>query len=253
MPLTFNHGVEGSNPSALTKKSNKTSILRTWRGAFPFPHFRVRTMSGFARSRKKPAVTDRRPYRSDSQGDQMSMMTTTEILGAMVAEDGHVEVLRGPTAEYITVCRPDGRALLEGGLPRSMLDDLVAASFVRQDGSQREARYRLSAHPRRENEGQKERPAGVTGGLQVSVKHWSPSRSPNNLGRPLRYQPVDSFGSADPCEPSIDRALDVLRAPRLLITKMLSSARRPACVLGAVPTTTWAHWNMFAPAAFKGR
>jgi hypothetical protein len=78
----------------------------------------------------------------------MSMMTTTEILCAMIAEDGHIEVLKGPTAEYITVCRPDGRALLEGDLPRSILDDLLAASFVRQDGQENERRvtvFRLTS------------------------------------------------------------------------------------------------------------
>ena len=36
-------------------------------------------------------------------------LTTTGILRAMVAEDGHIEVLRGPTGEFISVCRPDGR------------------------------------------------------------------------------------------------------------------------------------------------
>jgi hypothetical protein len=52
----------------------------------------------------------------------------------MVAADGHIQVLRGPTAEYITVCEPDGTALLKGDLPRSFLDDYLAASFVKQDG-----------------------------------------------------------------------------------------------------------------------
>jgi len=64
------------------------------------------------------------------------MMTSTEILQAMVAENGHIEVLRGPTTEYITVCRPDRSALLEGDLPRSILDDLIRASFVWQDGKE---------------------------------------------------------------------------------------------------------------------
>jgi hypothetical protein len=41
-----------------------------------------------------------------------------------------------PTAEYITVCRPNGKALLEGDLPRAVLDDLLAHSFVKQDGQE---------------------------------------------------------------------------------------------------------------------
>ena len=52
-----------------------------------------------------------------------SMMTGTEILKAMVDANGHIRVLNGPTAEHITVCRSDGSALLEGDLPREILDD----------------------------------------------------------------------------------------------------------------------------------
>jgi hypothetical protein len=66
------------------------------------------------------------------------MHTTTEILQFMVVGEGHIEALRGPTAEYITVCRADGSAMFEGDLPRSMLDDLIKHSFVEQDGSENE-------------------------------------------------------------------------------------------------------------------
>jgi len=54
----------------------------------------------------------------------------------------------GPTAEYITVCRPDRTALLEGNLPREMLDDLLKQSYVRQVGNEDEKRvttFRLTA------------------------------------------------------------------------------------------------------------
>jgi len=65
-----------------------------------------------------------------------SMMTSTEILRAMVDANGHIEVLNGPTAKYITVCRSDGSALLEGDLPREILDDFRRQSFVWQDGEE---------------------------------------------------------------------------------------------------------------------
>ena len=65
-----------------------------------------------------------------------SMMTGTEILKAMVDANGHIRVLNGPTAEYITVCRSDGSALLEGDLPREILDDFLRQSFVWQDGEE---------------------------------------------------------------------------------------------------------------------
>ena len=65
-----------------------------------------------------------------------SMMTSTEILKAMVDANGHIEVLNGSTAEYITVCRSDGSALLEGNLPREILDDFRRQSFVWQDGGE---------------------------------------------------------------------------------------------------------------------
>ena len=75
------------------------------------------------------------------------MMTSTESLRLMVADDGHIQVLKGPTAEYITVCQPDGTALFEGDLPRDMLDDFVRQSFVEQDGEENDKHitvYRLT-------------------------------------------------------------------------------------------------------------
>jgi len=65
-----------------------------------------------------------------------SMMTGTEILKAMVDANGHIRVLNGPTAEHITVCRSDGSALLEGDLPREILDDFQRQAFVWQDGEE---------------------------------------------------------------------------------------------------------------------
>ena len=65
-----------------------------------------------------------------------SMMTGTEILKAMVDANGHIQVLNGPTAEHITVCRSDGSALLEGDLPRDILDDFLRQSFVWRDGEE---------------------------------------------------------------------------------------------------------------------
>jgi hypothetical protein len=64
------------------------------------------------------------------------MMTSTEILKAMVDANGHIQVLNGPTAEHITVRRSDGSALLEGDLPREILDDFQRQSFVWQDGEE---------------------------------------------------------------------------------------------------------------------
>jgi hypothetical protein len=64
------------------------------------------------------------------------LMTSTEILKAMVDANGHIQVLKGPTAEHITVCRSDGSALLEGDLPQEILDDFQRQSFVWQDGEE---------------------------------------------------------------------------------------------------------------------
>jgi hypothetical protein len=66
----------------------------------------------------------------------MEPMTSTAILKAMVDANGHIQVLNGPTAKYITVCRSDGSALLEGDLPREILDDFWKQSFVWQDGEE---------------------------------------------------------------------------------------------------------------------
>jgi hypothetical protein len=62
------------------------------------------------------------------------MMGSTEILRAMVEADAYIEVVRGPTDQYITVCRPDGTALLEGLLPVAILEDFKAHWLVKQDG-----------------------------------------------------------------------------------------------------------------------
>jgi hypothetical protein len=64
------------------------------------------------------------------------MTSTTELLQKMVAEGAHIEVLRGPTAEYITVCRKDRSALFAGDLPREIFDDLRSASLIYQDGEE---------------------------------------------------------------------------------------------------------------------
>jgi hypothetical protein len=64
------------------------------------------------------------------------MMTSTQILKAMVDAHGHIQLLNGPTAEHITVCRSDGSALLEGDLRREILDDFRKQSFVWQDGEE---------------------------------------------------------------------------------------------------------------------
>jgi hypothetical protein len=60
--------------------------------------------------------------------------STNDILKLMVSKDGHIRVLRGPTDEYISICRADGSAMFAETLPREMFDDLVKASFIRQDG-----------------------------------------------------------------------------------------------------------------------
>jgi hypothetical protein len=65
-------------------------------------------------------------------------ITATQTVQAMVYNDGHIEVLRGPTLdykEYISVCRADGLAVTVSGiLSREILNELVAANFVKQDG-----------------------------------------------------------------------------------------------------------------------
>jgi hypothetical protein len=65
-------------------------------------------------------------------------ITATQIVQAMFYDDGHIEVLRGPTLdykEYISVGRADGLAVTVSGiLSRKILNELVAANFVKQDG-----------------------------------------------------------------------------------------------------------------------
>jgi hypothetical protein len=68
------------------------------------------------------------------------MIGATEILQTMAAAGGHIEVLRGPTDEYITVCRPERTALLQGLLPRAILEDFLTARLVRQDGPEDDRR-----------------------------------------------------------------------------------------------------------------
>ena len=77
---------------------------------------------------------------------------STEILQKMVEADGYIQVVRGPTDEYITVCRPNGTALFEGVLPREILQDFRAAWFVKRDGPENELGvtiFRLTADARR--------------------------------------------------------------------------------------------------------
>jgi hypothetical protein len=83
--------------------------------------------------------------------DEAQMRTTTDILRFMVDGNGHIQVLRGPTAEYITICREDGTAMFAGDFPRSMLDDLIKQSFVKQDGPENQNKvtvYNLTADGR---------------------------------------------------------------------------------------------------------
>ncbi len=65
-------------------------------------------------------------------------ITATQIVQAMVYDDGHIEVLRGPMLdykEYISVCRADSLAVTVSGiLSREILDELVAANFLKQAG-----------------------------------------------------------------------------------------------------------------------
>jgi hypothetical protein len=65
-------------------------------------------------------------------------ITAIEILRAMVYGDGYIEALRGPTLdykEYISVRRADGLAVtFRGILSPEMLNELVSANFVKQDG-----------------------------------------------------------------------------------------------------------------------
>jgi hypothetical protein len=69
-------------------------------------------------------------------------ITIVQILRALVSEDGDIAVLRGPTHEYtehISVRRADGRAMRFAVVcSREMLDDLVRANFVKQDGLENE-------------------------------------------------------------------------------------------------------------------
>lgn len=74
----------------------------------------------------------------------------------MVSEDGYIAVLRGPThayREHVSVCRVDGRATRSRlDFSREMLNDLLRANFVKQDGPENESQitiFKLTAHGRR--------------------------------------------------------------------------------------------------------
>src|SRR6516164_9381635 len=87
----------------------------------------------------------------------LSMMTSTQILKAMVEADGHIQLLNGPSAEHIIVCRSDGSALLEGDLPREILDDFLPETIIRLAGRsrEREACHNLQTYQRREKRREK--------------------------------------------------------------------------------------------------
>ena len=103
-------------------------------------------MGGLSRRTERQEVRPRRgnggiivapsPEDSGAYPRKASMMTSTEILQLIVAADGYIEVLRGPTAKYTTVYRRDGTVLLEGDLPPEILDDFVKQSFLKQDGEE---------------------------------------------------------------------------------------------------------------------
>jgi hypothetical protein len=74
-----------------------------------------------------------------SKMERQMSMTTAEVLQTMISENGHIAVLRGPTAKYrnhLCVCRADGLSI--GTLCRETLNDLVAVNFVKQDGPENE-------------------------------------------------------------------------------------------------------------------
>jgi hypothetical protein len=83
-------------------------------------------------------------------------ITILQILQAMVSEDGYIGILRGPTRDYkehISVSRADGRATKHHlVLSREILNDLVKANFVKQDGPENERQitmFKLTAQGRR--------------------------------------------------------------------------------------------------------
>jgi hypothetical protein len=95
-------------------------------------------------------------YRSTLRGRCAMSITTIQILQAMVSEDGYIGVLRGPTyryKEHISVCRADGQAMRSALVfSRAILNDLVKANFVRQDGlenAQQITIFRLTDEGRR--------------------------------------------------------------------------------------------------------
>jgi hypothetical protein len=80
--------------------------------------------------------------RLGGQTDGRMSITIIQILQAMVFEDGYIAVLRGPARDYkehISVSRADGRATrVRLVFSRKLLNDLVGASFVKQDGPENE-------------------------------------------------------------------------------------------------------------------
>jgi hypothetical protein len=83
-------------------------------------------------------------------------ITIVQILRALVSQDSDITVLRGPTHEYmehISVRRADGRAMRFAVVcSRQMLNDLVRANFVKQDGPENErqiTRFKLTDDGRR--------------------------------------------------------------------------------------------------------
>jgi hypothetical protein len=74
----------------------------------------------------------------------------------MLSEDGHIAALRGPTHEYkehISVCRVDGLGTKFAVVfSRAILNELVKANFVKQDGPENERQvtiFRLTNQGRR--------------------------------------------------------------------------------------------------------
>jgi hypothetical protein len=78
-------------------------------------------------------------------------MSATDILQAMVSENGHIRVLRGPEDEYISACRANGLAIFAEPIPREMLDGLIKAGFVKKAAPENERGvtiYELRDHSR---------------------------------------------------------------------------------------------------------
>jgi hypothetical protein len=79
----------------------------------------------------------------DDEPPSVEPMTTPDVLKTMVAENSHIQVLRGPTGEFISVCRPNGRAMYVDLMTRDMLNDLLKAGLVRRDGVENERKVTI--------------------------------------------------------------------------------------------------------------